>query len=775
MPQQVKIGWRSGAVASQVATLVTSGLTMNLDASNSQSYSGTGTTWTDLSGNSKNATLINGVGYASTDGGVMTFDGVNDYIRIGSVVTNGSTSVIPEWTINVWFKESTNSTRGLIEVNDINSVGNPTPYLYVYVNNGNLFTYSETKSYSVALPYYRNGWNYITISRKSSTNEEKVYLNGNLFITRTIYTSAIQQYLNIGVGYHGFFNGSIGSVTSYNKVLTDAEVKQNFDATKTRFGYVTQPDYGSQTQNVSTLLDNYTGAAVAYSLRKLKSSYTGSAIRVRRSIDNTEKNIGFNSSGALDTTDLELFAGAGNAFVVTWYDQSGNGLDATQNTASSQPQIVANGTLIKTSNNIVAMSAYGKTLVNGMVNTLTHSQFIASEVYGGDYSFTLPFTSVTDSIYSSVLQSGSSGSPFQSFGAPTLYVNNSSVAATRAALWSSVVTSNETLVNIMGIVPNGSTNVVGTNGRRLQYSIGFNGDYRVFEVIIYNSDKSASRFAINENINSYYSIYTPTVDTDAQAFITAASISNSTQQSAVNKLVNTLKDSGIWTKLKAIYPFVGGTAASHKFNLKDPRDVDAAYRLVFNGGWVHSSTGALPNGTTGYADTKLYPSTLGYDIPWGDKIGGYVGIYLRTNTTTNDNQIDMGSIEGGHIFLSAWSKGTAFNPYSNMAIARYSSSGIWSGSTYSDTRGWYSLNRIGSTGWVSFDRNNVVLQNMFTGQNILPSTKSLYLGALNNNGPVWYSNREISMAFMGSSITDSDKANLYSAVQTFQTDLGRAV
>jgi hypothetical protein len=173
MPQQVKIGWRSGAVASQAATLVTSGLTMNLDASNSQSYSGTGTTWTDLSGNSKNATLLNGVGYASTDGGVMTFDGVNDYIRIGSVVTNGSTSVIPEWTINVWFKESTNSTRGLIEVNDINSVGNPTPYLYVYVNNGNLFTYSETKSYSVALPYYRNGWNYITISRKSSTNEEK--------------------------------------------------------------------------------------------------------------------------------------------------------------------------------------------------------------------------------------------------------------------------------------------------------------------------------------------------------------------------------------------------------------------------------------------------------------------------------------------------------------------------------------------------------------------------------------------------------------------------
>ena len=765
MPQQVKIGWRSGA--SQVATLVTSGLTMNLDASNSQSYSGTGTTWTDLSGNSKNATLLNGVGYASTDGGVMTFDGVNDYIRIGSVVTNGSTSVIPEWTINVWFKESTNSTRGLIEVNDINSVGNPTPYLYVYVNNGNLFTYSETKPYSVALPYYRNGWNYITISRKSSTNEEKVYLNGNLFITRTIYTSAIQQYLNIGVGYHGFFNGSIGSVTSYNKVLTDAEVKQNFDATKTRFGYVTQPDYGSQTQNVSTLLDNYTGAAVAYSLRKLKSSYTGSAIRVRRSIDNAEKNIGFNSSRALDTTDLESFIGAGNAFVVTWYDQSGNGLDATQNTASSQPQIVANGTLIKTSNNIVAMSAYGKTLVNGMVNTLTHSQFIASEVYGGDYSFTLPFTSVTDSIYSSVLQSGSSGSPFQSFGAPTLYVNNSSVAATRAALWSSVVTSNETLVNIMGIVPNGSTNVVGTNGRRLQYSIGFNGDYRVFEVIIYNSDKSASRFAINENINSYYSIYTPTVDADAQAFITAASISNSTQQNAVNTLVTSLKTAGVWTKMRALYPFVGGTAESHKFNLKDPRDLDAAYRLVFNGGWTHTSTGAQPNGTTAYADTKLIPSsTLNLNST-------HISVYLNTNYSSpgGTDVVDMGVEDASYtnrLFIEPFTGG-------NVYSINNSNGASFVVTPDSNSLGLYVNNRISSTA-INLFKNNIKLINDTARTSSALSVRPLYIGAHNFVGSASYlSSRRQAFASMGDGLTDAEALAFYNAVQTFQTDLGRAV
>ena len=70
-------------------------------------------------------------------------------------------------------------------------------------------------------------------------------------------------------------------------------------------------------------------------------------------------------------------------------------------------------------------------------------------------------------------------------------------------------------------------------------------------------------------------------DTDAQAFITAAGITDTTQQSAINSLVTNLKGYGIWSKMKAIYPMVGGTANAHKFNLKDSRDLDAAFRLGF--------------------------------------------------------------------------------------------------------------------------------------------------------------------------------------------------
>ena len=93
------------------------------------------------------------------------------------------------------------------------------------------------------------------------------------------------------------------------------------------------------------LLDTYSGASVAYSLRLLSSTYSGSAIRVRRSDDNAEQDIGFRNN-ELDTSTLETFSIGSDCFVVTWYDQSGGTNNATQTTASAQPKIVSSGTTI---------------------------------------------------------------------------------------------------------------------------------------------------------------------------------------------------------------------------------------------------------------------------------------------------------------------------------------------------------------------------------------------------------------------------------------------
>ena len=112
---------------------------------------------------------------------------------------------------------------------------------------------------------------------------------------------------------------------------------------------------------------------------------------------------------------------------------------------------------------------------------------------------------------------------------------------------------------------------------------------------------------------SYYSLISlmpkSSFDVDAQAFITAAAITDSTQQNAINTLVLALKGYSIWTKMKAIYPIVGGTASQHKYNLKDPRDLDVAFRLAFATGWTHSVNGIKGNGTTAFADSFFNLST----------------------------------------------------------------------------------------------------------------------------------------------------------------------
>ncbi len=125
------------------------------------------------------------------------------------------------------------------------------------------------------------------------------------------------------------------------------------------------------------------------------------------------------------------------------------------------------------------------------------------------------------------------------------------------------------------------------------------------------------------------------VDADATAFITAAGITNLTQAAAINTLVNDLKTYGLWTKMKAVYPMVGGSATSHKFNLKDPRTVNAAFYLEFNGGGTHGTNGYLPSGSNSYANTWLTPSTT------LNASSAHMSFYSRTNS---DAMYDMGAV-----------------------------------------------------------------------------------------------------------------------------------
>ena len=259
---------------------------------------------------------------------------------------------------------------------------------------------------------------------------------------------------------------------------------------------------------------------------------------------------------------------------------------------------------------------------------------------------------------------------------------------------------------------------------------------------------------------SYYPLISimpkaPAVDPDAQAFLTAAGITDATITSAINNLTLSYKSAGLWTKTKAIYPFVGGTSSTHKWNLKDPRDLDAAYRLVFNGGWTHSSTGALPNGTNGWADTKLIATgTLGLNST-------HVSVYSRTNTNTLAPAI--GNVTGGAPGeISMWLN------FGNAAYLRVNSATV-SNTTNTDSRGMFIGSRVNST-QVNLSIRGI--QTTFSQNSDTLYSAVMQLGGVNPNN---FDNKQLAFASIGDGYTSQNMTDETTIVNAFQTALSRNV
>lgn len=257
----------------------------------------------------------------------------------------------------------------------------------------------------------------------------------------------------------------------------------------------------------------------------------------------------------------------------------------------------------------------------------------------------------------------------------------------------------------------------------------------------------------------------PQLDADATAFILAANITNSTQQSAIYTLVTSLKSAGVWTKMKAIYPFVGGTPSSHKFNLKDPRNDNGAYRLTFAAGLTHSSNGINGN-STGYANTYFNPSNnMSLD-------NGHFSIYSRTSISST-------VIYGG----SGCYNGTSSCMY--LSIKRQD--GLTFGSLYSDTysasagtsidgKGFFNINRQSNSLIKLLKNNSQIGINTNNQTGVTMPSLSLYLCGINYSGFAdLFDNKEVAFATIGDGLTDTEASNLYTAVQTYQTSLSRNV
>lgn len=253
------------------------------------------------------------------------------------------------------------------------------------------------------------------------------------------------------------------------------------------------------------------------------------------------------------------------------------------------------------------------------------------------------------------------------------------------------------------------------------------------------------------------------VDVDAQAFITAASITDSTQKSAINTLVIDLKGYGLWNKMYAIYPFVGGNANSHKLNLKNPVDSNAAYRLTFNGGWVHSNNGILGNGVNTYANTNLGMNILPQN-------NAHLSIYSRTNSTGNRVEIGVYYTTIGFYSLLCARLNNNFQTRLNSGA----SDAIISNT---DSRGFFQVYRTDSTN--INNKKGTATPTAFARASVSNGGFNFpyYIGDLSfNNSPLgYYTDREYAFASLGEGYTDSEAANLYTSIQNYNTTLGRNI
>lgn len=265
---------------------------------------------------------------------------------------------------------------------------------------------------------------------------------------------------------------------------------------------------GSSAFGFKGILDDYPNAAAAYSLRGLRFDYTGNLIRVRRSSDNAEQDIGFlnNNNRDLDTVSLTSFCSGADGFVTTWYDQSGNSINATQTTAANQPQIVSSGSVLtnagkpclqldstndslKTTLNIVRpYSIYAQFLqfdnsstrmLNSNDNTnnsLISSSRSNNTVFTGGDVVSTSYASGNQNVIISLIESTTATSKF------FYNLNNIAIPSPASSNW--------------GVFCFGAGNTFNERA---------NGQIK--ETIVWATDQSSNNTGIQNNINAYYGIY----------------------------------------------------------------------------------------------------------------------------------------------------------------------------------------------------------------------------------------------------------------------------
>ena len=469
----------------------------------------TGTTctvqvWRDQSGNGNDAeqtttgnqpTIYTG-GQLVKDGGrlAVDFDGSNDALIGTTIPFSGTTHRSSFTVVNADSAASSDIIYGIGEGGAINA--------------GKLWQLtSETAMRVVGSATFSNSAQTLqslgtTIFNGTTVSDVDFYLNGTqtpqaTSTGTTINTAATSWGIGQTPDYTNNYDGKMQEIILYasDKSTDRTDIEENIG------------DYFTQN---TPLLDTYTGAAAAYSLRKLRTAYTGSAIRVRRSNDNAETDIGFNVFGELDTVSLAAHCGSNDGFVKTWCDQSGNANDATQTNTANQPKIYDSSTGVVTENGKPAVdfdgagdelnaTLYDESTLTSILVTVNDSTIAnnrASIIAGaaGSSKETMSHANDLSLRYDGAFSAGS-----QTAATGIQYLR----FAVRSTSQQTEFVNSASNVNTSLTLPNASGTI--NLGSAANTYLHFEG--KIQEAVLYSSDQSTNRTNIEDNINTFYDIY----------------------------------------------------------------------------------------------------------------------------------------------------------------------------------------------------------------------------------------------------------------------------
>ena len=292
--------------------------------------------------------------------------------------------------------------------------------------------------------------------------------------------------------------------------VTDTSIKKVSSISDTNIKKVNGVTFGT-----TLLLDTYTGASVAYSVRKLRTAYAGYCMKVRRTSDNTEQDIGFTANGDLDTSAIKTFCSTSSGYVRTWYDQSGNAINAT--TTENSQRICNAGVICRASNGIPAVQYISGeplafvTTANLIVGS---SQHYSIGVFADDLEG--QFFDVVD-ISNNIVASAycSSGGSFGSFNNYAVGDNiDNSISDPGVTIFEINYANSSTVESYVNNARNSIYNLTGTYSPGTDVvasyvgtAYGINHSYpcaNLQEIIIYPSNQSSNRSSIYTNVNTYF-------------------------------------------------------------------------------------------------------------------------------------------------------------------------------------------------------------------------------------------------------------------------------